>query len=313
MTVGGAVITSMDEVRMKFIKMILALGLGTLLQLMSGNAAADTVVRCDGCQWYQYHEKASSYPGYVYVVDIPNAQLTLWENRNYYSDPSEYDEISYGVEQLPVPPEVEQHYLYMLDKKIEAAESGKTNVVVHISPGSSNNWPMAGDPFGGFSNIDAFDVINSASVRTQLGANLARSHAAAQTSSEAMNNLLMTLNSVLMSITTPVSGQISFTIVITWKNGTQTTYTLDSSTANEAKYVQGASRTSEGNPIPDVSATVSPTGANYHGQYYFQTQSSLNDWVETARNLNITVSGSSTGSQRMSCTWVETTLTCKYL
>lgn len=279
-----------------------ALAASCLVYPLSANANA--VLRCDGCNANQHYATAASGPlGLTYVVDQPNAGLTLWEVR--------YDKEmgQKTVEEMAVDPAVYDRYLFMLEGKIQAQASGSNLVVINIGPGQYNGSLFARDPFGGYSGVSAYDVVNSATVRSGLGTNIANAMSATSTGSTILDNLGVTLNSVIMAFGAP-SG---FKIVITWKDGTKTTFTIDSSTANQAQYAPGESKDTSGNPIPDASATSGDAGNTYAGQYYFDSTKSLENWVQSAINYGIPVTGGATGSRRLSCTWDGRTLSCKYI
>lgn len=265
-------------------------------------ANADTVFRCDGCTRAQQYNAAKNGPqGWTYVIDYENSALSLWqvkydrETRENFVYPRQVDSVTYN------------RYLYILDTKIQAQVAGSPLVVINIGPGQYNGTLFARDPFGGFSNISAYDVVNSATVRNQLGINLAEAMSITGTQSVTLNNLGVTLNSVIMGLGYPAG----FKIVITWKDGTRTTFIIDSSTANQARYAAGESRDASGNPIPDASATTSSGGGSYAGQYYFSTMDSLENWVRTAINYGIPVTGGQSGSTRLQCTWDGVALSCK--
>ncbi|MCF7222345.1 hypothetical protein [Marilutibacter chinensis] len=279
------------------------LGATLLLAAAPRPAMADAVFVCNNCTSQGHFATARSGPvGYTYVVDQANAKLTLWDviydnelGRNF-PEPKQVDSVTY------------ERFLYMLDAKMTAQASGASNVVVNISPDGYNGTLFANNPFGGFSGSNAYEVAGSVTVRNQLGTNLAQSMTATGTSNQTLTDLGVTLNSVIMGMGFP-SG---FKIIITWKDGSKTTFTIDSSTANKAEYVPGESSDAQGNPIPDSSATNQDGAMNYVGSYYFDSNGSLADWVRAAADYGIPVNGSASGSRRMSCSWDGRALVCHY-
>src|SRR3546814_5330616 len=95
---------------------------------------------------------------YVYVIEYENVELSLWGNTNG----GEAGGLNW-VEKLTVDPVVEERFLYMMDAKLRAQAAAESSVVVNISPGGYNGLLFGSNPFGGFSSINAYDVINSRS------------------------------------------------------------------------------------------------------------------------------------------------------
>lgn len=288
---------------MKFRSMIAGLIAGLALHLMPvTDAKADTVMQCDECYdpgpgWF-----AEQGPlGWTYVVDNVNMGLTLWHvARTYPNGPVvatqyEVDDATYI------------RFLEILDAKAAAQASGQKLVVVHISPGTYNGMLFARDPFGGFSSVDAYEVIQSVNVRNGLGENLATALASTGTANTTLNNLGVTLNSFLFSMGMP-SG---FKIVITWADGSSSTFEIDSDSAHQAKYVPGESKDPNNLPIPDTSANSPDAGEIYAGEYNFGGNTeSLQDWLQAAQMAGIPITGAQTG--RLVCTWDGTTLECHF-
>src|SRR3546814_9122616 len=90
--------------------------------------------------------------------------------------------------------------------------------------------------------------MKSVTVRNQLGTNLASAMSEGGSGS-GLESLMISLNSAIMAAGYP-SG---FKIVITWTDGSQTVYKIDSSTADQAIYAPGESKDANGNPLPDAS------------------------------------------------------------
>lgn len=294
---------------MGFFKIARLLVIAVLLQsVIAETASADTILRCDGCSLTQYRATARSGPvGYTYVIDMTNSELSLWQ---VHFEQELGKNLALGA---PVDPALYDKFLFTIDKKVEAV-GGDSNIVINIRAGEPAGVAFpGGNPLGGFENSSAYDVVNSVTVRNMLGRNIAQSMAGATTSSTQLNDLAVTLNSVLMSLTSPFSSQVSFTLVITWKDGTTTTFEIDSSSANQAEYVEGKSQDQNSNPIPDASITSSAAGGTYGGQYHFDTTKSLSNWVNAAIDYGIPVTGQASGSNRMSCTWDGRTLQCSYM
>src|SRR3546814_11173798 len=67
-----------------------------------------------------------------------------------------------------------------------------------------------------------------------------------------------------------------------------------------------------GNPLPDASIVGDDAGNLYAGEYVFNSPQDLQDWVNLAFFYNIPITGPSSGSHRLSCSWDGTTLSCSY-
>src|SRR3546814_15118919 len=101
-------------------------------------------------------------------------------------------------------------FLYMMDAKLQAQAAAESSVVVNISPGGYNGLLFGSNPFGGFSSINAYDVINSVTVRNQLGTNLASAMSERGLGS-GLDSLMLSLNSVIMTAGYPSGFKIVFT------------------------------------------------------------------------------------------------------
>ena len=144
-------------------------------------------------------------------------------------------------------------------------------------------------------------------MQSQLGTSIAE--AMALGNNPALKQLGMTLNSVAMSMSLPVG----FKIIIKWRDGSTTVFTVTSSTTHEAQYAPGESRDANGNPIPDSSINTG-NGPNYAGEYHFSSGGQMAHWVNAGSNYGVILSGTPTGSNSMRCYWDpnKTTLQCYY-
>lgn len=264
-------------------------------------AQADTVVPCDGCTFSSYVTTAKNAGlGYIYVMDITNARVKLY---NVTQDASGYRIAS----PLTVPTGVQNTFLNILDDRA----SGKTNVTITVRPTDDfSNTTFSGSPFGAFNNSNAYQIASSNSSQTSLGVNIAAAFAG-NTGNTTLDNLGQMLMSTIMSLQSPFSTPITYTIILIWNDGSRTTYTLSSETINEAQYEAGESRDPNGVRIPDQS--VSSDGASYAGGYGFPTNTALQNWITAANLAGIPVTGPDTGSRQLRCSWDGQTLTCKYV
>ncbi|KRA15342.1 hypothetical protein ASD69_17865 [Lysobacter sp. Root604] len=228
--------------------------------------------------------------------------MTLWQVRHD-------GELRMKVaDQEAVDPATYNRFLYLLDVSVQAQAGGQSLVVVNVSPDNYNGTIFTDDPFGGFSNISAYDVVKSVTVRNQLGENIARAMSAGGSGNGVLTNLGMTLNSFMMSMGVPTG----YKIVITWRDGTKTSMTIDSSSANQAKYVAGESKDDNTNPIPDSTASSGDGGDIFAGQFYFDDADSLQKWLDAAVMAGIPITGAPSGSNRLNCTWDGQKLDCSH-
>src|SRR3546814_13548838 len=86
-------------------------------------------------------------------------------------------------------------------------------------------------------------------------------------SGSGLESLMISLNSAIMAAGYP-SG---FKIVITWTDGSQTVYKIDSSTADQAIYATGESKDANGNTLPDASIVGDDAGNLYAGASVFNS------------------------------------------
>lgn len=275
---------------------------GILMQLYFSNPVMAGVVRCDNCNWsgYRAAAEATGGYGYRYVIDYPQAKLTLWHVM--------YDrEIRMTiVDEMSVDPNTEANFLFLIDQKMQ----GKANIEVVLTPGAPAGPPFLSNPINGLENFGAYDVINGATFRNQLATQLAKA-VSGNTGNTQLDNLGVTLTSVLLSLTTPLVGQTTITIKIHWTNGTKTTFIIKPTNVSQAEYQAGMSTDENGNLIPDPAIVNPETAGTYEGQYTFNTNESLERWVQNARARGIPVTGG--GSQRLSCTWDGQTLRCMFI
>ena len=266
-------------------------------------AHANAVVSCDGCTFSSYITTAKNAGlGYVYVMDTTNARVKLY---NVTQDSTGYRLAS----PLTVPAGVQSSFLEVLNEKV----SGKANVVVTIRPTDTfPNWAFINNPFGAFTNSNAYSIAGSNSSQTSLGVNVANAFTGT-TGNATLDSLGQTLISTLMGLDTPIVGPITFTIVMVWNDGSRTTYTISSDTVTEAAYEAGESRDPNGVRIPDQSVNTSDGGPAYAGGYGFPNNNSLNNWLTAANLAGIPITGPNTGSRSLRCSWDGQTLTCKFV
>ena len=121
----------------------------------SGAASADAVYTCSNCNQAQEQATALAGPlGWTYIIDEPNAQLTLWNVRKDL-------EIRQKVaDEFGVDPQTYKRYLFTLDSKIQAQATGQGLIVVNVSPDAANDMLFGSNPFNAYQNATAYDFIS---------------------------------------------------------------------------------------------------------------------------------------------------------
>src|SRR3546814_17379281 len=94
-------------------------------------------------------------------------------------------------------------------------------------------------------------------------------------SGSGLESLMISLNSAIMAAGYP-SG---FKIVITWTDGSQTVYKIDSSTADQAIYAPGESKDANGNPLPAASIVGADAGNLSADDNAFNSTQAFHVWV----------------------------------
>ncbi|WP_157726257.1 hypothetical protein [Xanthomonas citri] len=296
-----------------------AIALGAMLfaSLSIDSAEAAGVVVCNNC-FSPKDAAINSGTGFTIVMDYDGQKLYGYE--------VEYDrELKrYRAVTNQVPESIVQAFLRGMSisgpSSVTANDiNNRTDAVEATSSGSSTYTLRPGDPNytnpirfpDAFRNSNAYDVVNSASVRSLLGQALARELAGATTGSETWDSLAFQVQSIILSISDSTIGVGSYRFVIIWSNGTKSVYTIDADTVTEAKYVNGESRDDVGNPIPDANIANPDTAGGYAGEYRFSSGGSFGSWQGSAGIYGVPVSNGSSSTTGMSCGWDGTNLTCK--
>lgn len=264
-------------------------------------AAADSVVVCDTCtKFIDWQTKAKSRgPGYHYIINNTTLVVRLY---HVY-----YEEGMLLATQEAVPPQITHFYLTIADYKSQ----GMAGITIGSSP-SDTAYPSGifySNPYGGFSNSDAYEVAGSNTVRTLLGQNIA-SAITGTTGVGPLDSLGLTFTSMVLSVP-QIFGPFSINVVITWTDGSKSTFALSPDNMSEAKLVPGESRDADGNRIPDASVNTPGGGPEYADEYYFDDAISLGDWLEAMEAQGVPITGQT--SSRLTCTWDGQTLKCRFI
>lgn len=268
-------------------------------------AKADGIATCHGCTFSQLQAKAKQTGlGYIYIVDQTNIRLRLYHVVQ--------DSPSLRVaSQVTVDPIITNWFEAVVDAKI----NNEPTVVINLSPDDTYPSPVfSHNPFGGFENVSAHTVLQSVTVRNGLGANLG----ARDTLAPGLTGLVQTLTSAIMSSTSVVSGSpVTFTFILTFRDGTTVKYELRANSVNEASYVDGSARDTDNNPIPDGSLHDEGNLGDFIGEFYFSTDENLESWIEAMQRQGVPVTGvqRNNSERRIECVWSEDmkNLICRYL
>ncbi|APP81853.1 hypothetical protein [Xanthomonas hortorum] len=295
---------------------ILAFSVVLFSFLASTSAEAAGVVVCNYC-FSPKDAAINSGTGYTLVLDYDSQKLYAYE--------VEYDrELKrYRAVTNQVPESINQSFLRgmsisgpsaITERNMKsrdfmvATDSGSVNII--LRPGDPNYSNPIQFP-DAFRNSNAYEVVNSASVRGLLGQALARELAGATTGNPTWDSLAFQLQSIILSIGGSTIGVGSYRFLIIWQNGTRTVYTIDPSTITEARYVNGESRDDVGNLLPDANIANPDTAGGYAGEYRFSSGGSFGSWQGSAGIYGVPVSNGSSSSTGMACGWDGANLTCK--
>jgi hypothetical protein len=290
----------MSTSRTRYVSVLIA-----LVGLLLSNTAFSAALRCDNCSTSQYQAKASAAGAGTHII-------ADYSQRKVVAYSVEYDRELRVWRTLPATVPASIKTAFERDMALAYASSSATprasasgGSVVVIGPGRS------GFPFpAGFNDANTYDIVGSSNLRTQLEQQIAASAAGATTGSSIWDSLAFALRSLSLSFLGQKIGVSSVTYVIIWKDGSKTVLKVEAGASHRAKYQPGESVDAEGNKVPDAAATDPATGPSYAGQYYFENNSNLEEWLNAARMHGIPVTRG--GSAQLSCSWKGTTLTCMY-
>ena len=257
-------------------------------------AAVDQVVRCDNCASAVNAAVATGTNGLKVIADPRKKTVVAYE--------IEYDRElrRWRTFQKTVPAGMKESFSAIMS-------ASSATVVVRVgTPGQLINSNSA------FSDSNAHEIIQSATLRSGLARELAANFAKANTSSDVWDDLAYSLTSVGITALGQIAGINNFNFVLQFPDGSSITMKIDSNTVTQATYVAGKSTDADGNRIAD-SAASGPGGGEYAGGYYFSTNQNLQDWLNTAIMNGVKVTGPSSNNRRLSCSWDGRTLSCRYM
>jgi hypothetical protein len=186
-----------------------------------------------------------------------------------------------------------------MEAKVAAKSSGVTNVTMDVNMITG----VGSQYFGGFTSATGYDVVSNVGYRNLLGQSLANTYS---------HGGEWSLYSLILSMNTQFTAPITVRFVVTFKNGVKVIFVLTAAQIEQANYQAGQSVDAEGHPIPDSSITNPNTApGTFGGNYTFRTDSSLQNWLNAARDAGVPISGGS--SRKIACVWVGSAMYCRYV
>ncbi|AWH18039.1 hypothetical protein C1922_12380 [Stenotrophomonas sp. ZAC14D2_NAIMI4_7] len=137
--------------------------------------------------------------------------------------------------------------------------------------------------------LNAYDVVQSATYRSQLELAIGRAFSGADSQQPAWNSLATTISSIVLSWVSKLFGVDTVTYVITWRDGSQTRLVISPDAVDKARYVTGESVDAQGNRIPDGAASNTETGEGYVGNYHFNNDDDYQRWLDSAHLYGVQI------------------------
>ncbi|KRG62768.1 hypothetical protein ABB26_14965 [Stenotrophomonas humi] len=305
----------------------LLLGFVLLSTMFAAPSHAGGVIECNNCPSTR-NAAISGGIGLTLVVDFSNARLTAYN--------VEYDRELRRWRTLPasVPTQISAAFYRVLDASGTVTaprgssppnqgvkepktlpRKGDGGMIVTLHPDNPQHSNPLGASFpNAYRDSNAHEIVQSATFKSRLGQQLATDLAGANTDNAAWNSIALSVQKLALNWGEKF-GAGAITIVITWRDGSRTTYRITQDNVAEAKYVKGESRDNIGNKIPDETIAQPQTAPEYAGGYYFGEvdaggSRNLERWMQAAQMYGIPITGSSAGRNRMSCGWDGRTLKC---
>jgi hypothetical protein len=296
-------------------------------------ASAGGVVECNRCP-STVNAAISKGSGLSLVVDLENAQLTAYE--------VEYDRElrRWRTMRAPIPSQISSAFYRIMEATSIAAsfqssderskhnpdslesasathtysDKSKGGLVVTVHPDNPQHSNPAGFTFpNAYKDLNAGDIVLSATSRTRFGRYLAEGLAGAGTSNAAWNSIAFSVQELALSWASKY-GAGSIIVIVQWRDGSRTIYKVTTDNVTEAKYVDGESRDALGNKLPDAAITTPTTAPSYVGDYYFGEgdlgRQNQNRWTDSARLYGVHITGASHYGNRMYCSWDGRTIAC---
>ncbi|WP_152597928.1 hypothetical protein [Novilysobacter arseniciresistens] len=281
------------EARKKFLRILFLLFVSAGF---SYSSFAATVVECKRCYNFKAAAENAKVAGFVTVVDFGSDKI------NSFNVLYEHETRRYIALPMATPSQISSTF----HRFVALASSGSAVHVIDVDESS-------GGFLSAYRDTTAHDVIRSASLRGMLGRGIAKNYTGADTGNATWNEIALKVTTLALTFLSDKAGVSSVIIVINWQDGSRTVYELDPSHLYEAQYVDGESIGPDGNKLPDPAAVTQSTGGSYAGEYRFQREQTLNEWIRTAQQYGIPVVNGSggVGSKGLDCTWDGRTLSCK--
>ena len=273
--------------------------------LLAPTGTAQAQLLCNGCTPDQYQAMADIYadaPGTILVYDVRNAQLTGWRG---VKDRETGD---MHVESTAVPTATMTAYLNILHLVTTQRGDAWVTLTPDLPPGPGPYYGY--NPLNGYGSFNAYDIVRSANINNTIG-NLLASGLRGHTGNTSFDNAVGTLVSFLMAGIIPETNEIRINVVIVWKDGSKSVYTVNS--GMQAEYQSGKSVDPSGNPIPEANTVNDPSDATFAGrEMHFGNDADLFRWVERMRLFGVPITGMQT--HRIACVRIGNgPLSCKYI
>jgi len=269
---------------MKGFKYVLA---ATVL-LASNMAAASGVARCDYCANPRSVALNGYGTGLVLVADYPAKRLSAFdvqvERERGFSSRNAY------------PTSVPGQYQALFDRELSSAKISST--VYFDNRGAMGPFPYYFP--SDFTGSSAYGVLSSGTQTSQFLTQAAISVVPP-------DGLAQTLVSMAYGVLSPIGlgfDQVTFV----FPDGSKITVRVDAENMNKAKLISAEDK--DGNPLALPLPT--PGGGLGATNYSFSSEFGALQWIDLATMQGVTVI-MNPGARRYSCTWVNTTLTCKWI
>jgi hypothetical protein len=257
-----------------------------LALLFAPGAPTAAMLSCDGCDDRTYRQKAlAAGVGDHYVVDVRNGRI----RRFLVSLPAAGE--PWRATPATVDPWIQEQF-----ETLEAAlrmNGYATSLRVDLRVGA----PFLPDGFG---DGNAYDVAHSGTTRTLLGLALeARFAASGAMLGDAVEAFW---NAMRGGASTVLGRDLAILVVVHWRDGSQSAFSLDTDNVQVAALVPGGSIDNEGNLVPGPGATTSEENAErYVGSWDFNDRNNLDRWLRNAALFGISVGRDGSAGSRLTC------------
>lgn len=261
---------------------------------VSGSVQAG-VARCEGCSSSGFRAKAISLGVGNHTITSLSTnvikQFYVFEEPDYYRDESKF-----FASEVNVPSDLEE--IFIVAYGFYQATGGAMHAVIEVNAGD------LGVP--GLDTATAYDVMIDSNLKGRLGDRLAQGQL------PGVFNQLDRAGEMMVQGAFAFIGVSDGSIEITVKmtGGSIVVYKLSASSAT-GKYLEGRSRTSGGQTIPEANSPA------YQGTWYgagnFGFNDNLSGLADYLDRLGASITFNGDSGREMTCTWDGVALNCKIL